>query len=688
MCHQPCLVGKEVPDEELRVKSKANPFKHTDVIFEDDLNPDFPSPTSGKGKVASDISMQFDQAVVDDGGLVDPSVELFQWMLLQMWPNVNEVAKGIIKDTVEPQFDKELDKFGMAGRAFKPIAFSHFEFGDSPPRIEEVRAYRQTAHEHYGIEIDCVVRMHITPKINLVIKGYDVGLSRLHFEGHISCIFKPLMKRRPVIGGVQVFLLRRPTLDFDLSGSIQGINGSVVHRVMKNVVVDQICKRLALPNRVNVNLVKEWELEQDIAELNNPRPQCILRIRAKSAANLPNADLQFSQLLGLSSKRTGSDPYCYICMGAQSFRSATQKNTCDPEWASEIGDFAVYNTRQEVELDVFDDDFGLGKDDHLGGAKICVSMLLEASSYLLKLQPQKKAPAASPVDNGTPRDSPPSNDGLPSDDAENPNLQSPKRAKWNVFSKVKGFMKKDKSEEILPTLEIGVTKLSLVPCNPPALEKIRAGGKGPSEGMLGVTIYGLAPMGARMPLEEVQNILIRTTLRKQGSTDKKEKNEDQRITKKGKIREDTPVPEGVDRNVMKMIQNMRSLHPDFSIERISDIMEVGEETVSKVLAVKKLMPVAINELNYFFVGSCMEDVVLIELVNSQITKSKDLSKAVLASLEVPVKDVTVAEGHVLSETFVLRETGKDYAQDYELAMKFQVWALEEVPTNDETIRVQ
>merc|ERR1712137_1361852 len=457
--------------------------------------------------------------------------------------------------------------------------------------------------------------------------------------------------------------------------------------------VDQICKRLALPNRVNINLVKEWELEQDIAELSNPRPQCILRIRAKSAANLPNADVQISQLLGLSSKRTGSDPYCYICMGAQSFRSATLKNTCDPEWSSETatGDFAVYNARQEVELDLFDDDFGLGKDDHLGGAKISVSTLLDASSYVLKLLPAKKAPAASSVDNSSSHNSSPRSDGLPSDEADsglqNPSPQSPKKAKWNVFSKVKGFMgsKKEKPEEILPTLEIGVAKLSLVPCTQPALEKLRALGKGPNEAMLGVTIYGLAPMGARMPIEEVQNILVRTALRKQG-----QKNEDQRITKKGKIREDTPVPEGVDRNVMKMIQNMRSLHPDFSIERISDIMEVGEETVTKVPAMKKLMPVAFNELNYFFLGSCMEDVVVIELVNSQNTKSKELSKPVLASVEVPVKDVTVAEDHVISETFVLTESGKngDLTQDYELALKFQVWALEEAPNNDDTIRVQ
>jgi len=119
------------------------------------------------------------------------------------------------------------------------------------------------------------------------------------------------------------------------------------------------------------------------------------------------------------------------------------------------------------------------------------------------------------------------------------------------------------------------------------------------------------------------------------------------VTKTGDIRDDTPVPEGLDRNVMKMIQNLH-LDADFSIERISDIMEVEESTVRKVLAIKKVMPLAFNELNYFLVGSCNDDVVAVDIIATPPNdgKSKD-PKGAIASLEMPVKDVIRATDHVI-----------------------------------------
>merc|ERR1712137_125379 len=397
--------------------------------------------------------------------------ELFEWMLLQIWPNVNEVARTIIKESVEPQFDKELDKCGIAGRALKGIHFSHFDLGDKPPRIENVKAYRQTAREHHGIEIDVVIRMNISPNINLVIMGYDFGIKRLQFEGHMSCIFKPILNKKPIIGCCQVFLLKRPVLDFDLSGNIKRFNSGLLHRVMKNVIVDQIYKKMALPNRININLVKEWDIEEDIVEVQNPRPDFVLRIRAKSAANLPNADFQISQLFG--GKRSGSDPYCNIRMGAQVFRSSTMKNNCDPVWPSEgaTGDFAIFNHRQEVEFDIYDDDFGLGKDDHLVGTVMCVDDLLSHSSHVLNMHPAKKIL--------------PQNNSI-SDDVTKPDSGKKIKGWQKVKSELKSLRSKKVKVEEIVTLEIDVVRFDLVPFTESLMEKTRLGA-GPSEALLGVS---------------------------------------------------------------------------------------------------------------------------------------------------------------------------------------------------------
>jgi len=424
---------------------------------------------------------------------------------------------------------------------------------------------------------------------------------------------------------------------------------------------------MALPNRINVNLVKEWDIDEDIVEVQNPRPDFVLRIRAKSATNLPNADFQLSQVLGMGGKASGSDPYCNIRIGGQLFRSVTLKNTCNPEWPSEgaTADFAIYNCRQEVEFEVYDDDFGIGKDDFLVGTAMCVSDLLSQRSHVLDVHPAARKII---LQNTT------SSVDLTKSGSSKKSKGWDVMTKINPINKIKSLRSKKEKLEEVATLVIEVARFELVPFTESAVKKNRPEAGGLSEAVLGVTIYGMAPLGGKKTLEDTQNLVIRTTHRKKG-----QKIEDQRVTKRGKIRDDTPVPDGVDRNIVKMIQNLH-LDPDFSMERISDVMEVGEDIVQKVLAMRKVMPLAYNELNYFFVGSCDDDLAVIDVIPAPLKgeKSKD-PKGVIASLEMPVKDVIQATDHVISKSFIFTEAAKknEAPQDYEVLLRFQVWALQE-----------
>merc|ERR1712150_23079 len=112
---------------------------------------------------------------------------------------------------------------------------------------------------------------------------------------------------------------------------------------------------------------------------------------------------------------------------------------------------------------------------------------------------------------------------------------------------------------------------------------------------------------------------------------------------------------------------------------------MGEDTVQKVLAMRKVMPLAYNELNYFFVGSCDDDLAVIDVIPAPLKseKSKD-PKVVIASLEMPVKDVILATDHVISKSFIFTEAAKrnEEPQDYEVLLRFQVWALQESSVED------
>lgn len=51
------------------------------------------------------------------------------------------------------------------------------------------------------------------------IRGYLQSLrSQFQFKGKLRAILKPLIPKPPLIGGVSVFLLDEPTIDFDLTG--------------------------------------------------------------------------------------------------------------------------------------------------------------------------------------------------------------------------------------------------------------------------------------------------------------------------------------------------------------------------------------------------------------------------------------------------------------------------------------
>merc|ERR1712107_162405 len=325
------------------------------------------------------------------------------------------------------------------------------------------------------------------------------------------------------------------------------------------------------------------------------------------------------------------------------------------------GDFAIFHAHQEFEFDVFDED--IDKDDHLVGTVICVHDLMSRRSHVLNVHPRKKEP-------------------------QNANACNSPRTEgkgWDVMSKVKSVTrlssalhpKKDKAKakekvEEVSTLEVEVVRFDLVAFTESAMKKSRSGAGGPSEAVLGVSIYGLAPMGAQKTVEDTRNLRIRTTHRKKG-----QKAYDERVTPRGKIRDNNLVPDGVDRNVMKVIQNM-TLDPDFSAEHIADVVEVDEDTVKKVLAMKKVMPLYFNDLDYFFVGSCDEDVVVIDIIAMPLRGEKSKDPVTISSMEMPVKDVVMAD-HVIPQSFIFTEVGKpnEDPQDYEVKLKFQVWALQE-----------
>jgi len=563
------------------------------------------------------------------------SLEWLNWLFTQLWPNISKMLKRIVLERIEPEIQKEIERFGVAGRAFKGMKFSHFDIGDAIPTLGPIKAYRRNAADFNGIEIDCGMHLDCEPLITLDVAGYHIGIQKLTFEGQCSVILKPLLDREPLIGGVQCFLLKRPHIEFEFTGLPTIVNGSLLYRVTKKVALDQIAKMVVIPNRFTISLVKEWQLNADIVAVQYPRPEGIIRILIKEAANLPEADIAVSSFLPIASsnkRKTGnSDPYCLVHVGSQILRTPTIQNNCSPKWPADgsIADFFVYNVRQPVEFEVYDDDFGLTRDDLLGKVAADVRTLVQSNDHTLRLK----------LDGNT-------SDTEPSE-SPSPSLKPQPQKSKGVMSFVKSFgsSKSEKSvkAEDRPTLSLETTYLNVVEGSKEQLARTRSADRGPNEALLTVSVYGMRPVGVQAKDADAKGMRLRLSIRSLRSSQK----DSSRLTKPCTVRADNSYERaGVKEAVVKIAQNLQAMQPQMSAREIAEALEIEESTVNSILGMKQIMPLVFNEGLHFLLPDVSSDVCVVELMSGE-----NKSMHPVASIELPVASLLEHTDCVISRLF-------------------------------------
>jgi len=233
------------------------------------------------------------------------------------------------------------------------------DLGDNAPEVGPVYSYRRDDHSAgTGIQIDLRLKFDAALKLLLKVGPLKIGIDRVRFDGMACLILRPLLKTSPVVGGIQLFFMNPPEISLSLSGSAGHVADftGVAPRV-KRLIESAFNSVLVLPQRL------AWKLSDGHSEsdgmMRNPIPHGVLRLWVLGAHDLIGAD---ASLLGKST----SDPYCLITLGSCTKRTATKSKTCNPVWEDDdFGDFLVFNYRQQLQLDVFDEDV-LKADDFLG----------------------------------------------------------------------------------------------------------------------------------------------------------------------------------------------------------------------------------------------------------------------------------------------------------------------------------
>ncbi|XP_045472694.1 extended synaptotagmin-2-like isoform X1 [Harmonia axyridis] len=282
-----------------------------------------------------------------------PDRERAEWVndiVLQLWPNINCFLIKFVRSKLESKIRKKYDTF----------KFEEICFGSMPPKIDGVKVYsRSTTRDSILIDFDIFYDGDCD--INFSISGHQVGrLKNFQLSVDVRVVLKPLMLKSPIVGGVQVFFLNTPEIDFELDG-LSGIPG--LSHVLRKQIEEKLKKKIVFPNKITKRFTKNVEA----TELKSLEPEGVLRIHIAEAKDLERRDV------------TGkSDPYAVITVGAQEYKTQVINRSLNPKW-DEWCEFVILDpTAQQVRFKLFDQD-DLNEDDFLGSGVVDIKSVYDGT---------------------------------------------------------------------------------------------------------------------------------------------------------------------------------------------------------------------------------------------------------------------------------------------------------------------
>lgn len=294
-----------------------------------------------------------------------PDVERAEWLnriIKQVWPNVNQYVRELVRDAIQPALRESLEKYKLTGFKFERIIL-----GTVPFRIGGVKVYEKNIDRNeivMDLDIfyagDCDITFHL--------KGMKGGIRDFQLHGMLRVVMKPLITSIPLVGGLQVFFLNNPDIDFDLVGIADVLDMPGLSDILRRIVVETVASMMVLPNKFPIKLSEEVEA----VELKAPEPEGILRVHVFEASHLMKKDIS---VLG----KGKSDPYAVVTVGAQEFKTKVIDNTVDPKWDYWCEFQILESNGQQLYIHVLDKD-DTGGDENLGRATIEVSNLVKKGS--------------------------------------------------------------------------------------------------------------------------------------------------------------------------------------------------------------------------------------------------------------------------------------------------------------------
>ncbi|KAF7989923.1 hypothetical protein HCN44_008597 [Aphidius gifuensis] len=294
-----------------------------------------------------------------------PDFDRAEWLnkiLCKIWPGMNHFSRQLVRETIQPSIVQSLAEYKITG-----FQFGRFVLGRIPPKIYGVKVYENNTSRN-EIILDCDMLYAGDCDISFSLGNIKGGIRDFQLRGMARIVLKPMLNVMPLVGGIQIFFLNNPSIDFNLVGAIDVLDFPGFNQALRKVIREQISKLLVMPNKL------AFSLSQDVPtyEIKMPEPEGLLRIHVVQAKHLMKKDIG---MLG----KGKSDPYAIITVGSQEFKTKTIDNTVDPKWDYWCECLVMSSVAQQLEVVLWDHDEAKG-DENLGSILIEISQVKEKRS--------------------------------------------------------------------------------------------------------------------------------------------------------------------------------------------------------------------------------------------------------------------------------------------------------------------
>lgn len=205
-------------------------------------------------------------------------------ILQQVWPNANHFAKDLVKDVIEPKVAAALSEYKLNG--FK---FDRIQLGTISPRVGGVKVYdKNTSRNEIILDVDLFYASDCD--INFQLAGMRAGIKDFQIHGMLRVIMKPLIRKMPLVGGLQIFFLNNPDIDFNLVGVADLLDMPGLSDMLRRIIVEQIGAIMVLPNKLPIALSSD--VPAIALKMPEPEVNCACR-RNPNTKRFTDCDLEF-----------------------------------------------------------------------------------------------------------------------------------------------------------------------------------------------------------------------------------------------------------------------------------------------------------------------------------------------------------------------------------------------------------